>query len=122
MLSTRIHTTILALVASVSFAAATVAPAVSQAQKNIPTHKTISHEEECATLAELFTKEAQAAEKYEREGDKASAEASLGIAQIYFEMGTEAQCWFPAVKHPPQAPPVSGSLPRVGPSLSAKAR
>jgi hypothetical protein len=63
----------------------------------------------------------QAAEKYKKEGDNASADASLGIAQIYFEMGTEAQCWFPAVKHPPKTPPVSGNLPRVGTSLSAKA-
>jgi hypothetical protein len=54
--STKLRTTIIALAASTSFAAATVAPAVSQAQKVQPPPHKITHAEACGTLAGLESK------------------------------------------------------------------
>ena len=51
MFSTRTRTTILALVASASFAASTVAPAVSQARPKTVTTKKVTMKEACDALA-----------------------------------------------------------------------
>jgi hypothetical protein len=120
MLSTKTRTTILALVASFSFAAATVAPAVSQARPKTVTSKTVTAREACDAVADSMLQAEQDARNYEKAGDTANAEASWASANLYFDVWSEQGCATIAVTRPVRLPPVSAPITRVR-GISAKA-
>jgi hypothetical protein len=105
MFSTRTRTTIVALVASASFAVSTVAPAVSQARPKTVTTKSVSAKEACDALASTILKQEQEAKNYEKKGDTKNAEASWAAANLYFDVWAEQGCATIAVVGP-SAPPV----------------
>jgi hypothetical protein len=107
MFSTKLRTTIIALVASTSFAAATIAPAVSQAQKVQPPPHKITHAEACSTLAANESKAEQELKKYSSEGDTANAELAETVANLYYEEGVREGCWLADVRGPISAPPIA---------------
>jgi hypothetical protein len=105
MFSTRTRTTILALVASASFAASTVAPAVSQARPKTVTTKKVTAKEACDALAGSVLRAEGEAKKYEKKGETKNAEASWTAANLYFDLWAEQGCATIQVVGP-SAPPV----------------
>jgi hypothetical protein len=105
MFSPRTRTTILALVASASFAVSTVAPAISQARAKTVTVKTVTAKEACDALAGSVLKAEQEAKKYEKKGDTKNAEASWAAANLYFDVWSDQGCATVQVVGP-SAPPV----------------
>jgi hypothetical protein len=120
MLSTKTRTTILAVVASFSFAAATVAPAVSQARPKTVTTKKVTAREACDAVADGMLNAEKEAKNYEKAGDTANAEASWAAANLYFDVWSEQGCATVAVTIPVKLPPVSAPITRVG-GIKAKA-
>lgn len=89
MLSTKIRTTIIALVASASFAAATVVPTVSQAQPNWPA---LGHAIHCESLNAGQEANENKAKEAEKEGHPSLAAYYWSQAQDYFSEGIVAGC------------------------------
>jgi hypothetical protein len=110
MISTTTRTTVLALVASLSFAASTVAPAVSQARPKTTTTKKVSAREACDAVASSMLEAEAKAKKYEKAGDEANAEAEWAAANLYFDVWSEQGCATLAVTGPVVAAPIA-SLP-----------
>jgi hypothetical protein len=110
MTTTRTRTTIIALVASLSFAASTVAPAVSQARPKSPTTKKVSAREACDAVAGSMLNAEAEAKKYEKAGKTADAEAEWAAANLYFDIWSEQGCATLAVTGPVVSAPVA-SLP-----------
>ena len=108
MLSTKTRTTIVALVASLSFAATTVAPAVSQARPKSPTTKKVTLRQVCNGLADPMHNAEEEARNYEKAGDTKNAEASWAAANVYFEVWGDNGCQGAAVTFPIKIPPASG--------------
>lgn len=110
MLSTKTRTTILTVVASLSFAAATVAPAVSQARPKAIETKT-PKSVACSAVVNSMQNAEKDAREYEKAGDTANAEASWAAANLYFDIWSEQGCASVAgtisVKLPPASAPVS---------------
>jgi hypothetical protein len=104
MFSTKTRSTILALVASIGFAATTVAPAISQARPKSPTQKTPTMAEACSAVAGSMLKAEDEAKNYEKKGDTANAEASWAAANLYFDIWSEQGCATVAVVHAPIVP------------------
>jgi hypothetical protein len=107
MNSTKARTTILALVASLSFAASTVAPAVSQAQPKPPVAKKVTAKEACDAVVDSILNAEAEARRYEKAGDTKNAEASWAAANLYFDVWSEQGCATTAVTGPTVAPPVA---------------
>jgi hypothetical protein len=97
MFATKTRTTIIALIASSSFAISTVAPSISQAQKVQTAPHKITKEEACATLSDLESKANQEVAKYLAEGDVEMAEAIGQMAEGYFADGVNEGCWSAAM-------------------------
>jgi hypothetical protein len=110
MLSSKTRTTILALVASVSFAATTVAPAVSQARPKTTTTKSVTAREACDAVVDSILQAEQDARNYEKAGDTVNAEASWAAANLYFDIWSEQGCASIAVASPVKMPPVSAPV------------
>ena len=91
MLTTKTRTIIATLVASLSFAATTVAPAVSQARPKTIATKNPSAKT-CEVLAESMTKAEAEARDYEKKGDTKSAEAMWASANLYFVTWSTSGC------------------------------
>jgi hypothetical protein len=107
MFATKTRTTIVALIASSSFALSTVAPAISQAQKvQTTTHKT-TKAEACSTLSANEQKANDEVLKYLEEGDVANAEASGAAAELYYAEGVREGCWTAAMNIPVSSHPVA---------------
>ncbi len=110
MLSTKTRTTVLALVASLSFAGATVAPAISQARPKAIETKT-PKSVACSAVVNSMQNAEKDAREYEKAGDTANAEASWAAANLYFDIWTEQGCATVsatiALKMPRAAAPVS---------------
>ncbi|HEX4436827.1 MAG TPA: hypothetical protein VH061_08525 [Solirubrobacteraceae bacterium] len=104
MTSIKARTTILALVASLSFGASTVAPAVSQARPKSPTTKADPKEACDAVVDSMLNAEAEA-RRYEKAGDTKNAEASWTAANLYFDVWSEQGCATVAVTGPIVASP-----------------
>lgn len=85
MLSSKTRTTILALVASASFAATTVAPAVSQARPKTTTIKRVTQRQACSEFVASMNLAEESARMYEKAGDTEDAEASWAMANAYFQ-------------------------------------
>jgi hypothetical protein len=103
MLSTKTRTTILALVASASFAATTVAPAVSQARPKTTTIKRVTQRQACNEFVESIRQAEEAAKEYEKAGDTANAEAAWGMANAYFDNWQGNGCQILAIVTSPPA-------------------
>jgi hypothetical protein len=91
MLTTKTRTIIATAVASLSFAATTLAPAVSQARPKIiatkpPTGQT------CNVLVESIAKAEAEARDYEKKGDTKSADAMWASANLYFATWSATGC------------------------------
>jgi hypothetical protein len=103
MLSTKTHGTIVALVASLSFGVAAVAPAVSQAQIEVQSYsQMLAHAVHCESLAagyKAFREEALAAE---RAGEILLATAYWKAAAKYLKEQSAENC--PLVKYPTYTP------------------
>ncbi len=110
MFSTKTRTMILTLVASLSFAGATVAPAISQARPKAIETKT-PKSVACNAVADSMLNAEKDAREYEKAGDTANAEASWAAANLYFDIWSEQGCASAgvtiALKLPPAAAPVS---------------
>jgi hypothetical protein len=91
MFSTKTRTAILTLVASLSFAGATVAPAVSQARPKAIETKTPKRLA-CNALVDSIQQAEQDARNYEKAGDTKNAEASWTAANLYFDVWSEQGC------------------------------
>jgi hypothetical protein len=89
MLSTRTRSIIIAGLASLSLAATTVAPAVSQARPILPTTKTSPA---CASLWGGFQEKVAKAEKLEKEGRTKQAEAAWSAAGRALDIFTDSGC------------------------------
>jgi type II secretory pathway pseudopilin PulG len=120
MLTAKTRTTILAVVASVSFAAASVAPAVSQARPKTTATKTVTAREACDAVVDSMLNAEQEARNYEKAGDTKSAEASWTAANLYFDVWSEQGCATIAVTIPVKLPPVSAPITPVR-GINAKA-
>jgi hypothetical protein len=118
MLSSKTRTTILAVVASLSFAATTVAPAISQARPKAIETKT-PKSVACNAVADSMLQAEQDARNYEKAGDTANAEASWAAANLYFDVWSEQGCASADVISV-KLPPVSAPITRVG-GIKAKA-
>jgi hypothetical protein len=119
MLSTKTRTTIVALVASAGFAAATVAPAASQAQTvRVVSPVTVVHpvaatggvhaaisghttgepgaesERVCEAIGNLATMLANAGTAYEHRGEYDEAEAARELAKNQENEGLDKGCFF----------------------------
>jgi hypothetical protein len=105
MFSTKTRTTIVALIASLSFAGATIAPAVSQATYKINGGKKAS--QECEMLTEWINQDIQNMEKYRAEGNQEMVNYYRGIIADEFNEGYAAGCAFASVTHAPVSAPVS---------------
>lgn len=92
MLSSRTRSTIVALVASLSFAAATVAPAVSRAQPDWPA---LGHAIHCESVAAGYTAYRKKAETAEQEGHYALAQYYWGEASNYLDQLNSERCPIP---------------------------
>jgi hypothetical protein len=93
MFATKTRTTIIALIASSSFAVSTIAPSISQAQKVQTAPHKITKEEACSAFGELESKANQEAAKYLEEGDLDSAETASATAELIFQTGVREGCW-----------------------------
>jgi hypothetical protein len=109
MFSTRTRTTILAIVASASFAVSTVAPAISQARPKTVTTKKVSAREACDAVAGSMLNAEREAKNYEKKGDTKNAEASWAAANLYFDIWSEQRCATVQVVGPSQPPVVAPS-------------
>jgi hypothetical protein len=89
MLSTRTRSIIIAGLASLSFAATTVAPAVSQARPISPTTKASPA---CSSLWSAFQKGVEKAEQLEKEGKTKQAEAAWSAAGRALGLFTDSGC------------------------------
>jgi hypothetical protein len=102
MLSSRIRTTIVTLVAASSFAAASVAPAVSQAKPINPyrgaTTKIATKKQVvggiCGTLGQRYKETLKQLEKAHREEDEEGIKREREKANEYFGAGFEFGCGF----------------------------
>jgi hypothetical protein len=118
MFTTRIRTTMIALVASVSFGAAALAPAVSQAAKNNGGYsksneaaKAKMHESLCEGLGKDFEKEVEAASKaYESKGASSAAfKEAMEMASTYLELAKGEYCgWSASARLPSGHHHISG--------------
>jgi hypothetical protein len=100
MFSTKTRTTIVALVASLSFAATTVAPAVSQARSKTVSTKPSALREACNSLAGSMLNAEAEARNYEKKGDTKNAEAQWAAANMIFELYTNTGCVGAAITGP----------------------
>ncbi len=91
MLSTRTRTIIATFVASLSFAATTVAPAVSQARPISPKADAAT----CSALWGAFQKGVEKAEKLEKEGKTKQAEAAWATATTTLGVFSDLGCVSP---------------------------
>ena len=107
MTTAKTRTTILALIASLSFAASTVAPAVSQAQPKPPVAKKVTAREACDAVVDSMEKAEAEARRYEKAGETKNAEASWTAANLYFDIWSEQGCATIAVTGPTVAPPLA---------------
>ena len=89
MLTTRTRSIIITGLASLSFAATTVAPAVSQARPVSPTTKTSPA---CASIWASFQEKIAKAEKLEKEGKTKQAEAAWSAAGRALSSFNDAGC------------------------------
>jgi hypothetical protein len=104
---TKARTTVLALVASLSFAASTVAPAVSQAQPKPPSAKKVTAKEACDAVVDSMLNAEAEARRFEKAGETKNAEASWTAANLYFDIWSEQGCATVAVTGPTVAAPVA---------------
>ncbi len=91
MLTTKTRTIIATCVASLGFAASTVAPAVSQARPKTIERKSASAQT-CNTLAESMTKAEEEARDYEKKGDTKTAETLWASVNLYFATWSASGC------------------------------
>jgi len=111
MLTTRTRSTIIALLASLSFAATTVVPAVSQARSKTVATKTSVLHEACNSLAQSMLNAEAEARNDEKKGDTKSAEAQWAAANMIFALWTNTGCDGAAITGPSAsgiAAPVGG--------------
>jgi hypothetical protein len=110
MLTTKTRTIIATVVASVSFAATTVVPAVSQARPKTSARK-VPSSQTCEALAESTTKAEAEARDYEKKGDTKSAETLWASASLYYATWSASGCQNAFVTGPSRtgiAAPVGG--------------
>jgi hypothetical protein len=116
MLSTKLRTTIIAIVAAFSFAAASVAPAVSQASKNTGAYSKSSEakaqkqlESFCGDLQGIAQGQIGYAVAAELEGDALSAAYHYNDANETIETAKGLGCsWASRVQLPLKGSPISG--------------
>jgi hypothetical protein len=101
MLSSKIRTAAVALIAASSFAATSVAPAVSQAKpinpyRSVTTKAAVNKKVTagCAEAREYLNEALQNLEKAHKEENKENIEKYRGIANLEYEFGFEMGCGF----------------------------
>jgi hypothetical protein len=110
MLSTKIRTTIIALVATSSFAAASIVPAVSQAAKNTGAYSKSAESTKaamCHMITEYFNEALQDLAKAHASGDQAAINKARENVNADYLEGYENGCaWATRVTSP--SSPTSG--------------
>jgi hypothetical protein len=104
MLSAKIRTTIIALVAASSFAATSVVPAVSQAKpinpyRSVTTKRAVKKQVVggvCGTLGQRYNESLKQLDKAHREEDADGIKREREKANEYFAAGYELGCGFAA--------------------------
>jgi hypothetical protein len=104
MLSAKIRTTIIALVAASSFAATSVVPAVSQAKpinpyRSVTTKRAVKKQVVggvCGTLGQRYNESLNQLDKAHREEDADGIKREREKANEYFAAGYELGCGFAA--------------------------
>ncbi len=100
MFSTKTRTTVVALIASLSFAGATVAPAVSQAQYKINGGKSATYA--CQMMREVLNEDLQNLEKARASGNQAEINKYREMVNSDMGIGYQFGCaWAAAVSHAP---------------------
>ena len=101
MLTTKIRTTIITLVAASSFACASVVPAVSQASRSTKSF----HETICDNFFENFAKDVNKADRlYKAEGNSTAFKEALAEAKAELGSGAANGCDWAAHVQPPSEP------------------
>jgi flagellar motility protein MotE (MotC chaperone) len=101
MLSTKIRTSIVALLAASSFAATSAVPAVSHADRinpyrSVTTKRAVNKQvtSGCAEAREYLNEALQKLESAHKEENKEAIEKYRGIANLEYEFGFEMGCGF----------------------------
>jgi hypothetical protein len=100
MLTTKTRTIIATFVASLSFAATTVAPAVSQARSKTVSTKPSALHEACNSLADSMLNAEAEARNYEKKGDTKNAEVQWAAANMISELWSNTGCAGAAITGP----------------------
>jgi hypothetical protein len=112
MLSTKVRTTTIALVAAFSFAGASVAPAVSQAETKTGSKAT---EQRCEQLWGIFEEATnEASQLYETEGNGTGFKGALAVAGLAKHIAANEGCDWASRVRPPKGSPTSGIRPGGG--------
>jgi hypothetical protein len=119
MLSTRLRTTIIALVASLSFTAASVVPSISQASKNTGAYSKSSEAKKaqeqawlCHQMLGMMNEDLQALGNAHAAEDQAAINDAREKVNGDYLMGYENGCAWASRLQPPESP-TSGLVPPV---------